>query len=357
MSVRSCSIVIFLNFLNFLSPFRATEAILEAAAILPHGDVAVDPDFATGPIEEKLAAHAIAGGAALVGNWMGRAVNPDVLFLSSPHGIALPTHLAVYAGDTASGYATIGPDEPKSNQTPYNVTLAPILLDSHLANRMVSKGTREGHRVAGILGSPDHPLRMDLRWGEVIPLSLIPHRQPFHKDQTTLSTNRKRKLLKGNRLARKKGYRRRHLILSFPFRRYVESQAMVPELLRWGEFVRGFLDILPDKVGVVVSGDLSHTHRADGPYGYSNSSTPFDTAVGTWAADPCSEVGEKALLETARDFQPRALSCGFTGFVMLHGILCSRRGDKWLSNVAVNRNVTYFGMMAASFQREESNYP
>ena len=129
----------------------------------------------------------------------------------------------------------------------------------------------------------------------------------------------------------------------------------------------------PECVGILVSGDLSHTHRADGPYGYSNASAAFDHAVrDVWAQQPCSPTGEQALLHEARNLQPEAMSCGFTGLVMLHGVLCGgdgsnppieTRGDgtqrenlrsQWISNVVVNRNATYYGMMAATFQRIDS---
>jgi hypothetical protein len=120
---------------------------------------------------------------------------------------------------------------------------------------------------------------------------------------------------------------------------------------------------------VVISGDMSHTHRPDGPYGYSEMSAAFDAAVGRWAADPCHQA--HSLLEEARSLQPEALSCGFTGMVLLHGMLCSGDGDDdddsmndpnnnqgtgfdppavWDAHVWANRNVTYYGMMVASYE-------
>ena len=36
------------------------------------------------------------------------------------------------------------------------------------------------------------------------------------------------------------------------------------------------LEPLHEKVAVVISADLAHTHLASGPYGYSNASEPFD---------------------------------------------------------------------------------
>lgn len=37
---------------------------------------------------------------------------------------------------------------------------------------------------------------------------------------------------------------------------------------------------LQERVVVVISADLAHTHSADGPYGYSPAAQPFDRACG-----------------------------------------------------------------------------
>ena len=37
-----------------------------------------------------------------------------------------------------------------------------------------------------------------------------------------------------------------------------------------------YLDARQEKIAVVISADLAHTHKASGPYGYSNASEPFD---------------------------------------------------------------------------------
>ena len=36
------------------------------------------------------------------------------------------------------------------------------------------------------------------------------------------------------------------------------------------------LEPLKERVAVIISADLAHTHLASGPYGYSNASQPFD---------------------------------------------------------------------------------
>ena len=36
------------------------------------------------------------------------------------------------------------------------------------------------------------------------------------------------------------------------------------------------LDTVPQRIVIIISADLAHTHQASGPYGYSNASEPFD---------------------------------------------------------------------------------
>jgi hypothetical protein len=81
----------------------------------------------------------------------------------------------------------------------------------------------------------------------------------------------------------------------------------------------------PERFAVLLSGYLSHTHHADGPYGDNHASQEFDRdrAIGAWAASPCGGPEHVVALSTAAaELQPKALSCGFTGFVVLQGMLC-----------------------------------
>ena len=135
---------------------------------------------------------------------------------------------------------------------------------------------------------------------------------------------------------------------------------MVDELLHAGQLLFHWIEQRPERMAVLVSADLSHTHRADGPYGYSAASQPFDDAIQqAWRhGDPCRRQAAEALLQRATALQPQALSCGYTGMVLLHGLLCGRRGSlrtrttpRWVSTVLVDKNVTYYGMMAAMMKR------
>jgi aromatic ring-opening dioxygenase LigB subunit len=294
--------------LAFLLPLVYSR--LEAAIILPHGGEAFDPTILPPNTPARSAAEAIAEGARSAGQWLHHHIDPDVVFLSSPHGISLSKDFGIYLGNTASGSCNVGTD--------YNVTghrvRARISLASHLSNELID--SLQDCNVSAV--KMDH---LPLGWGEIIPLSMIPAQYPT-------------------------------IILSHPLRRMEHAAEMVEELVQLGASIFEWMESRPERIAVVVSGDLSHAHQAAGPYGYSNTSEPMDHALGEWAKDPCNN--SQWLLETARRLQSRALSCGFTGFCMLHGMLCGG-SQYWDSHLLVNRNATYFGMMAAHFERLEAS--
>ena len=259
---------------------------------------------------------------------------------------------------------------------PYNVTLAnvdlaPIELGKDLLYTLQNnrKGSGGGYPVSGIYGFNDDT-SIPLGWGEMIPLLLL-----LQKTTALSSSSSSSKILP--------------LIWTFPHRRYDHSGTdMIDELLQIGAEIIEWAENRPERIGMVVSGDLSHTHLSSGPYGYSNASAPFDKAIGRWAAgsggykdddnDPCHPEAMSALLKRAKELQPNAMSCGFTGYVLWHGMMCSKRcygrksttsnvinstnnssnrkdyknkrAAKFRSKVFVNRNVTYYGMIAASFE-------
>lgn len=385
------------------------EARLVGAILLPHGDEALDPTLLPPRTEARSRARQIAQASHSVGQWMSRQIDPDILFLTSPHGVALSTEFAVYLNDRARG-SLHQVDYQNQSRT---VTMDhSILLHPVLGQKLMNGLTTEN--VTGIrLPSDGSTMEMPLYWGEIVPLLfLVPARQPPppppHDESNATTNSRSRNLRTAPpphrpipttsfTITTSPLLRRRHLIWTFPQRRYTHAAVdMVDELLRVGSKLFTFLELHPQRIGVVVSGDLSHTHRSDGPYGYSNTSAPFDAALAHWARNPCPHAS--ALLETARNLQPTALSCGFAGYVLLHGMLCGARTTpteatapssattgtlvqlphhakkknvesadaskphrtaaavplaQWEGHVLVNLNATYFGMMAAILKRLE----
>jgi aromatic ring-opening dioxygenase LigB subunit len=259
----------------------------------------------------------------------------------------LNNDFGVYLNAAASGSAEIGTDLP-TNESSYTVSLSSIPLSPDLTQQLLSDLSWAHQNVTGIKipANQDAPLY----WGEIIPLLLIPREQ-----QGVQIPAAGRRSLRPDAAVVQHARHRRHFIWTHPLRRYDSAPDMIPELLRVGAMLGDWLESLPVTVGVVISGDLSHTHQSDGPYGYSKTAAVMDAAFGSWAAsNPCQNAND--LLVRAAALQDTAKSCGFTGFVLLHGMLCGDRSrlthtPNWTSKVLVNRNATYFGMMVAEFTR------
>lgn len=299
-----------------LLTIRRLHAKFAGGILLPHGDFAYDPTFFRPNTPERTAAKRIATAARQAGKWLVDVAKPEIIFLSTPHGIKLDNDFGIYMNDKGIGSATIGGDDVIGNSTykkPYNVTKH-IDMDLQLSkDLLVSLHERN---VSGI-HSFSEATPMILNWGEIIPLLLLPESHKSYK----------------------------HIIWSQPERRYDHAVEMVTELLQLGLALAKWIESRPERIAVIISGDLSHTHLPNGPYGYSNASSVFDKALGKWASDPYSNAD--ALLKTAKKLQPCAKSCGFTGYVMWHGMLEAL--GKTTSTVYADLNVTYYGMMAASF--------
>ncbi|KAK3098992.1 hypothetical protein FSP39_024996 [Pinctada imbricata] len=292
-----------------------TQAVLSNFYIVPHGGIALDPThFNTTNATSLKEAWMIHDSYVEIGKEIA-SLQPNLVFLSTPHGISDLNNFVFYYNPTASGFADT--DNCQCPPCCYNVTVnlnmkvtsALLQVLSHSKNISALSGF-------GPPGASDSPF--PLRWGEVIPLHFIP------------------------------GNLTEIVILSHPSRRYSDDVSMIPELLKLGEDLYQYLESIPEKVVVMISADLAHTHSADGPYGFSKAAEPFDKAVGQWVQlqDPSS------LVKTAASYVDKALSCGFTGLVMLQGILGDKRTSQWKPELLANYHPSYYGMMVAAFRRE-----
>lgn len=318
--IFSCSIVCWLALLSFGLLASEVDAVLVGTILLPHGDFAYDPFLFPAKSRERRISQDVALAARQAGQWLVETAKPDIILLSTPHGIKLDRNYGIYASPRGHGHVTIGGDLHNNSTKSYNVS-----LDIDLAPTVAQELLHDwfpGNNVSGIYAYDDSSA-MPLNWGEILPLLLLP------------------------------SHHFNHLIWSHPHWRYDHAPEMVPELLSLGARLAEWAqkDTNKLRVAVIISGDLSHTHQADGPYGYSNSSYLFDKAIGHWAASPCHNAN--SLLQVSKRLQPDAKSCGFTGYVLWHGMMCSPSsiiGMKYHSQVLVNRNVTYYGMISAIFE-------
>ena len=300
------------------SLYRFSEAKIVGAFVLPHGGIALDPKYFTNGSNASTLQKAweLHDACVQVGEQI-RQMEPELIVLSTPHGIADFNNFQFYLNGAAGGPADT--DNCECPPCCYNISvkLAPD-ISLELIKALKSDGTTN---VSG-LSAHAPPLGNDppfpLAWGEVIPLYFI---------QPTVTPV---------------------VILSQPSRRYYNSVIMIPELLSLGASLANHLEQLKEQVVVVISGDLAHKHLASGPFGYSNQSDAFDRACGQWVV----ELSAVALLETAAAVVDEVYSCGYTGLVTLHGILTHIGLNEWTTQLLANYHPSYYGMMIASFIRK-----
>ena len=278
------------------------------------GGIALDPRyFNTTNATAKAQAWLVHAAAQQVGRQI-EDLHPDTTILSTPHGIAAPEDFAFYFSPKGSGFADT--DNCACPPCCYNLSVA---MDTNGTKTLFSTLKSEKDNVSylsafGPPGNEDTPF--PLRWGEVVPLY-------FTK----------------NILSRSKV-----IVLSQPSRRYTDSVEMIPELRHLGKHLFRVLHAQSKKIVVIISADLAHTHLKSGPYGFSTAAEPFDKACGAWAE---SQDSGKLVVKAA-SYVNKALSCGFTGLVMLDGVLKASSVD-WESRLLVNFHPSYYGMMLASF--------
>jgi AmmeMemoRadiSam system protein B len=130
--------------------------------------------------------------------------------------------------------------------------------------------------------------------------------------------------------------------MSIPTRRYDQSRQMIPELLKIGHYLSDYFASSNEKAIIIISGDLAHTHSQEGPYEFSEKAEQFDSLIEKWV-----KSGDKRLLlNDASEILDQALCCGYTGLVLLQGIL---EKTNLKSNFLIRAHPTYYGMLVASF--------
>lgn len=291
-------------------------AVIIGAAVIPHGDFAFDPGLVNG----TGGATKLHEASMLAGEYID-SLRPDVVFMTTPHGLELRSDFLVYLNTHLAGASPLGdvPHHAGPQTVPMNLT-----TDTRLANTLLDRLTAEGLNVEGLLGFSDsEPL--PISWGEILPMTYLAPRNFSALPPV--------------------------VVMGMPTRRFNHSAEMVGELITLGNAVGAFLEDRPERVAWVVSADLAHTHLASGPYGFCPCAQPFDEAVQRWAARGDSA----ALLVNATKYQKLgAASCGFTGLVALEGMLHNQGRDRWLSESLANYHPTYYGMLVATFRREQS---
>eukprot|EP01084_Bolivina_argentea_P181671 313732_1 len=313
--------------------FKIIECKIIGAAVIPHGDFAYDPslvNYENGSLELHNASVA-------VGNWIMNEMKPDLIFLTTPHAMALDNDFLIYENQQESGYALVGEDLHNSSVNLTKVTLnitSNENLATTLTNILRAKNPINDNNISGILGfANSNPL--PISWGEILPIKYL--------QNATINNNQS--LLP------------QFIIFSMPLRRYNYSVIMKQELLDKGYDIWNILnnESITGKINIfiIISADLSHTHNANiMPYGNCTCAEPYDIAIGNWI----NSMNRDYLLNKASYEQSvGAMSCGYTGFVLLQGMFdASIYPNKnihniWKSQLLANYHPTYYGMAVGNF--------
>ena len=284
-------------------------AKLVAAAVLPHGDFAFDPSLLAklNPASQKLS-EALHAGSVEAGRLLTLA-QPDVVILSTPHGLQASWDLAVYQNAKLDGKAAVGRDLEESYGRPYptyDVSLS-ARTDTQLAQQ-IHDGLDAAHRNVTLLRGWNGVLPLPLHWGEVLALEyLVPHttRDGGGAGGGTGGGGGARELTPSL------------VALGLPLSRYNHSSSVAAGFRAMGQTLGTLVEALPARVALVVSTDLAHRHWPNTSFGYSPYAAPFDAAIGKWAAT----LDPKPLFVDSAAHVDEIYSCGWLGLLLLHGAL------------------------------------
>lgn len=236
---------------------------LVAAYIVPHPPLAV-PEVGRG--EESNIADTLAGYREVARRI--EAIAPEAVLIVSPHSAYFSDWIYFGAGSGATG-----------SLSQFSAPQVSISLDYDEEFRRELEACAKGEGLsAGCVSK--HAQELD--HGMLVPL--------YYLEQCYPAENYRAVSIGGSGLPRK-------------------------DLLAFGRCMARCAESLGRKAVLLVSGDLSHKLKADGPYGFDPAGPRFDEAFGrvVESGDPLGFVDlDRAMCEDAAE-------CGLSGFVMLAG--------------------------------------
>jgi len=277
--------------------------LIVLGAIAPHGWLAI-PELCA-PAERELAAATQRGMLEL-----GRrfdAAAPEATIVFTPHNVHVEGALAVLVPATLEG--SLDSEDPDAK---------PIALAAHV-DRELALAVRDDLRAAALPvvavswgGNDPHDALMPMDWATLIPLWYLGGRREPAPPVVVVAPAR---------------------------------ELPAAEHVRAGAVVAAAAERLGRRVAVVASADHGHGHRADGPYGYSPASRPFDEQV----VEIVRAGRLERLVELEREFVDEARADSWWQMLILHGALTAS-GSRWRAELLSYEAPTYFGMLCASFQ-------
>ncbi|MFX1493612.1 MAG: hypothetical protein ACFFBZ_04955 [Promethearchaeota archaeon] len=274
--------------------------VIVGAFILPHGAMILDPKKKGIPMQAINLNYEMKKIVKTIDD-----LRPEIIFLTTPHSIALSNDYGIYLNMGGSGTAEWDGE--------YQEYVVNVMINQEISNQLLDYLSKKGTAITGI-SAYAISVHAPLRWGEAVPLW-------FLRD---LSSNPK------------------YVILSQPLRRLEQPKELIPKTITLGNDLELFFESIEKRVVVIISGDLGHTHRAEGPYGFAEEAEIFDKMIQEWA----TSLDNKILTKEVLPLLEKAMCCGFIGFVILQGMV----GNKdFTPNVLIRETPTYYGMMIASY--------
>jgi aromatic ring-opening dioxygenase LigB subunit len=225
------------------------------------------------------------------------AARPDAAIVVTPHGLHVDGHFAVVRSSRLEGDASQWTDADTHYAGPGDPELADACVESLRREGLLAVGITFGSTAAGSSTMP-------LDWGALIPLWFM--RAPAVVVTPCRALSNEEHVRAGRALAEATGRRR---------------------------------------VAFIASADHGHGHTMDGPYGFAPESADYDAKI--QAIVRANDLGR--LADWDPSFAVAAKADSFWQLLMLHGALGEAFGAELLSYEAP----TYFGMLTASFARED----
>jgi aromatic ring-opening dioxygenase LigB subunit len=265
------------------------------ACIAPHGDLAI-PE-ACAPDQGGLARATQAAMAEL--GRRSHAAGAETVVVMTPHGIHVDEHFAVVTAGRAAGALEGSADV--ALDMPVDRPLAGAILGALDAAGLPSVGVSYGGNVPTEAVFP-----MD--WGTLIPLWYLGGRADPPVSVVVIA----------------------------PARDLTAAQHEAA-----GVAIGEAIEASGRGITLVASADQAHTHRPDGPYGFSADAALHDERVVAVVRDGRLDL----LRELGPELIESAKPDSWWQMLMLHGAL----GDRWASELLAYEAPTYYGMLSAAF--------
>jgi aromatic ring-opening dioxygenase LigB subunit len=222
---------------------------------------------------------------------------PEAAIVLTPHGAHVDGNFAVVRSARLEGDAARWTDADTHFEGPGEPELAGACLDALQEDGLPALGVTFGATAAGTSTMP-------LDWGALIPLWFM--RAPAVVVTPCRARPNAEHVRAGAALARGTGERR---------------------------------------IALIASADHGHGHTGDGPYGFAAESAPYDALIQELVAG--NRLGE--LVDLDADWAVAAKADSFWQLLMLHGAI----GDSFEVELLSYEAPTYFGMLTASFTRQD----